>query len=140
MKKKNRLLQTFFYDFLKIQVTNWVREILVTFENQSSMTKVTSASWITAAIHRSHLNLVIIPVMISELCPLIDNILFLCSNWVSLVEMFEIFAQCYLPQYLNFLFNVWKEIMIRFFLILCIWIWFARVVALSYLRRWLYHI
>jgi len=28
---------------LKIQVTNWVREILVTFENQSSMTKVTSA-------------------------------------------------------------------------------------------------
>jgi hypothetical protein len=40
--KKNGLLQTFFYDFLKIQVTNWVREILVTFENQSSMTKVTS--------------------------------------------------------------------------------------------------
>jgi hypothetical protein len=37
MKKKNGLLQTFFYDFLKIQVTNWVREILVTFENQSSM-------------------------------------------------------------------------------------------------------
>ena len=35
MKKKNGLLQTFFYDFLKIQVTNWVREILVTFENQS---------------------------------------------------------------------------------------------------------
>jgi hypothetical protein len=23
MKKKNGLLQTFFYDFLKIQVTNW---------------------------------------------------------------------------------------------------------------------
>ena len=44
--KKNGLLQNFFYDFLKIQVTNWVREIqlLVTFENQSSMTKVTSAS------------------------------------------------------------------------------------------------
>jgi hypothetical protein len=42
--KKNGLLQTFFYDFLKIQVTNWVQEILVTFENQSSMTKVTSAS------------------------------------------------------------------------------------------------
>jgi len=38
------LLQTFFYDFLKIQVTNWVREVLVTLENQSSMTKVTSAS------------------------------------------------------------------------------------------------
>lgn len=72
------------------------------------------------AIHRSHLNLVIISVMISELCPLIDNILFLCSNGVSLVEMFEIFAQCYLPQYLNFLFNVWKDIIIRFFLILCI--------------------
>jgi hypothetical protein len=30
MKKKNGLLQTFFYDFLKIQETNWVREILVT--------------------------------------------------------------------------------------------------------------
>jgi hypothetical protein len=42
--KKNGLLQTFFKDFLKIQVTNWVREILVTFENQSSMMKVTSAS------------------------------------------------------------------------------------------------
>jgi hypothetical protein len=37
MKKKNGLLQTFFYDFLKIQVANWVREILVTFENQSSI-------------------------------------------------------------------------------------------------------
>jgi hypothetical protein len=37
MKKKNGLLQTFFYDFLKIQVTNCVREILVTFENQSSI-------------------------------------------------------------------------------------------------------
>ena len=37
MKKKNGLLQTFFYDFLKIQVTNWLREILVTFENQSSI-------------------------------------------------------------------------------------------------------
>jgi hypothetical protein len=37
MKKKNGLLQTFFYDFLKIQVTNWVQEILVTFENQSSI-------------------------------------------------------------------------------------------------------
>ena len=36
-KKKNGLLQTFFYDFLKIQVTNWVREILVTCENQSSI-------------------------------------------------------------------------------------------------------
>jgi hypothetical protein len=36
-KKKNGLLQTFFYDFLKIQVTNCVREILVTFENQSSI-------------------------------------------------------------------------------------------------------
>jgi len=47
MKKNNGFLQTFFYDFLKIQVTNWVREILVTFENQSSMTKVTSASWIS---------------------------------------------------------------------------------------------
>ena len=35
--KKNGLLQTFFYDILKIQVTNWVREILVTFENQSSI-------------------------------------------------------------------------------------------------------
>jgi hypothetical protein len=35
--KKNRLLQTFFYDFLKIQVTNWVREILVTCENQLSI-------------------------------------------------------------------------------------------------------
>jgi len=43
MKKKNGLLQTFFYDFLKIQVTNWVQEILVTFENQSSLTKVMSA-------------------------------------------------------------------------------------------------
>jgi len=42
--KKNGLLQTFFYDFLKIQVMNWVQEILVAFENQSSMTKVTSAS------------------------------------------------------------------------------------------------
>jgi len=41
--KKNGLLQTFFYDFLEIQVTNWVWEILVTFENQSSMTKVMSA-------------------------------------------------------------------------------------------------
>jgi hypothetical protein len=30
--KKNGLLQTFFYDFLKIKVTNWVQEILVTFE------------------------------------------------------------------------------------------------------------
>jgi hypothetical protein len=30
--KKNILLQTFFYDFLKIQVTNWVREILFTFK------------------------------------------------------------------------------------------------------------
>ena len=37
MKKKNGLLQTFFYDFLKIQVTNWVREILVTCENQLSI-------------------------------------------------------------------------------------------------------
>jgi hypothetical protein len=37
MKKKNGLLQTFFYDLLKIQVTNWVLEILVTFENQSSI-------------------------------------------------------------------------------------------------------
>ena len=37
MKKKNGLLQTFFYNFLKIQVTIWVREILVTFENQSSI-------------------------------------------------------------------------------------------------------
>ena len=37
MKKKNGLLQTFFYNFLKIQVTNWVPEILVTFENQSSI-------------------------------------------------------------------------------------------------------
>ena len=37
MKKKNGLLQTFFYDFLKSQVTNWVREILFTFENQSSI-------------------------------------------------------------------------------------------------------
>jgi hypothetical protein len=36
MKKKNGLLQTFFYDFLKIQVTKWVREILVTCENQLS--------------------------------------------------------------------------------------------------------
>jgi len=35
MKKKNGFLQTFFYDFLKIQVANWVREILVTFKNQS---------------------------------------------------------------------------------------------------------
>ena len=42
--KKNGLLQTFLYDFLKIQVTNWVREILVAFKNQSSITKVTSAS------------------------------------------------------------------------------------------------
>jgi hypothetical protein len=37
MKKKNGLLQTFFYDFLKSQVTNWVRQILFTFENQSSI-------------------------------------------------------------------------------------------------------
>ena len=37
MKKKNGLIQTFFYDFLKIQVTNWVQEILVTIENQSSI-------------------------------------------------------------------------------------------------------
>ena len=30
--KKNGLLQTFFFnDFLKIQVTNWVQEILVNF-------------------------------------------------------------------------------------------------------------
>jgi hypothetical protein len=36
-KKKNGLLQTFFYDFLKIQVTNWVREILVTCENRLSI-------------------------------------------------------------------------------------------------------
>ena len=34
--KKNGLLETFFYDFLKSQVTNWTREILITFENQSS--------------------------------------------------------------------------------------------------------
>jgi hypothetical protein len=37
MKKKNGLLQTFFYDFLKIQVTNWVQEILVTCKNQLSI-------------------------------------------------------------------------------------------------------
>ena len=37
MKKKNGLLQTFFYNFFKIQVTNWVREILVTCENQLSI-------------------------------------------------------------------------------------------------------
>ena len=42
--KKNGLLQTIFYDFVKIQVTNWVQEILVTFENQSSMTKMTSVA------------------------------------------------------------------------------------------------
>jgi hypothetical protein len=43
MKKKNGFLQTFFGAFLKIQVTNWVQEILVTLENQSSMMKVMSA-------------------------------------------------------------------------------------------------
>jgi hypothetical protein len=37
MKKKNGLLQTFFYGFLKIQVTNCIWEILVTFENQLSI-------------------------------------------------------------------------------------------------------
>jgi hypothetical protein len=35
--KMNGLSPTFFNDFLKIQVMNWVREILVTFENQSSL-------------------------------------------------------------------------------------------------------
>ena len=34
MKKKNGLIQTFVYVFLKMQVTNWVREILVTCKNQ----------------------------------------------------------------------------------------------------------
>jgi hypothetical protein len=27
MKKKDVLLQTFFYDFLKIQVTKWIQEV-----------------------------------------------------------------------------------------------------------------
>jgi hypothetical protein len=40
MKKKNGLLQTFFYNFKKIQVTNWVREILVTCENQLNHGKI----------------------------------------------------------------------------------------------------
>ena len=31
--KKNGLLQTFFYNFLKIQVTNWVQEIPVNDES-----------------------------------------------------------------------------------------------------------
>ena len=40
MKRKNVFLPTFFDVFLNIQVTNWVREILVTFENQLSYVSI----------------------------------------------------------------------------------------------------
>jgi hypothetical protein len=33
MKKTNGFLQTFFYDFFKIQVANWVQEIFLTYIN-----------------------------------------------------------------------------------------------------------
>jgi hypothetical protein len=45
---KYKHFSTIFLKFKWRIAPNWVREILVTFENQSSMTKVTSASWITA--------------------------------------------------------------------------------------------